>query len=250
MDNLIDFLEKPGKTDFEKLLAKIYCVDKNDLLFIKGTVLLNQHKFKDAIEYFEKSGDFGDIQADPFVIHVRDNHDRDIRDTTHIHYTKLSFCKRMLELENLVKSNSKNADKYYFLLANGFYNISYYGNCWDASSFWRDFDFPGYDESKDWQFYDCSTAQLYYEKTMKVTKNKEFAAKCCFMAAKCEQNMFYNTWYKFYYSQNTDYEKERSKYRTYFKVLINKYSKTKFYKEALAECKYFNEFVTNYSNKK
>lgn len=248
LDNLISFFDKPQKTDFEKLLLSMYKYTKFDLLGIKGTVLINQHRFREAINIFNSIGRSGYLQADPFVIHLNDCRDCDIRNSNKTSYTQLSFAKRILELDSLATLYKKKADKYYFLMANGFYNISYYGNCWNASSYNRDFDYDQmYNEKKDWEFYDCSKAKEYYDKARLLTKDKEFAAKCCFMASKCEQNSFYNNLYKMRFEEDGDYSKEKSKYREYFKLLKEKYSETRFFKEALKECKYFNYFVTNKS---
>ena len=72
------------------------------------------------------------------------------------------------------------------------------------------------------------------------------------MAAKCEQNKFYvdkgHFEYNIYYYPYDCEQKPEIKlqnYRMYFKTLNDKYSKTKFFKEALKECKYFNYFVTH-----
>lgn len=249
IDNLIAFFDKPKKTAFEELLQSMYKYTKSDLLAIKGTVLINQHRFKEAVDIFNKIGTSGYLQADPFVIHINDCHDCDIRDSNKIQYTQLSFAKRMLELDSLSKVNKKKASNYCFLIANGYYNISYFGNCWDASSYYRDFDYDQlYNEGKDWEFYDCSKAEEYYLKAMELTKDKEFAANCYFMASKCEQNSFYNNLYKVKFKEDGDYLKEKLKYRKYFKLLKEKYSNTLFYKEALKECKYFNSFVINYTH--
>lgn len=249
LDNLIAFFDKPKKTAFEELLISTYKYTKSDLLAIKGTVLINQHRFKEAVDIFNKIGYSGYLLADPFVIHINDCHDCDIRDSNKTSYTQLSFAKRMLELDSLASHNKKKADKYYFLMANGFYNISYFGNCWNASSNSRDFYYDQmYNEYKDWEFYDCSKAQEYYEKARQLNKDKEFAAKCCFMASKCEQNSFYNNLYKMRFKKDGDYLKEKLKYREYFGLLKEKYSNTQFFKEALKECKYFNHFVTNYTH--
>lgn len=245
LDNLIAFFDKPKKTEFEELLQSMYVYKKNDLLAIKGTVFISQHKFKEAIDIFTKIGISGYLQADPFVIHINDCHDCDIRDSNKTEYTQLSFAKRMLELDSLSKVNGNKASEYYFLMANGFYNISYFGNCWNASSYFRDFDYDQlYNERKDWEFYDCSKAEEYYLKAIELTKDKEFAAKCYFMASKCEQNSFYNNLYRMRFSEDETYFKEKLKYRKYFKILKDQYANTKFFKEALKECKYFNSFVT------
>jgi hypothetical protein len=149
------------------------------------------------------------------------------------------------------KDNNKSA-QYYFELANGYYNITFYGNSWMASSFNTRGLLPwGYTKEQNYDFYDCSRAEENYLKAAKKTANKEFAAQCYFMAAKCEQNKFYNNmpWLPYTYYMDTvdkEYLREKMKYKNYFSVLKEKYSQTDFYQEALKECNYFNYFVKNY----
>ncbi len=136
-------------------------------------------------------------------------------------------------------------------MANGLYNITLFGNCWDAVSYYKDFDDWGYKKRKDIELYDCSEAQQYYLKAMNLTKDAEFAAKCCFMASKCEQNSFYNDLGSGQIKISSDnywknYDKAKLNYRKYFYILHDKYSNTEFYKEALKECKYFNEFIKSF----
>lgn len=253
IDNLITFLEKPVKTEYEKFLASIYDYTTHDLYHIKATILISQHKFEEARKIFEGMKTNGYIGVDPFVIHLNDCHDCDyksVRSGAMVVYNQKMFVDRMLELDSLVQVDENNAAEYYFQMANGYYNITFYGNGWHASSYNRDFDNWGYKTDYDWNFYDCSTAKKYYLKAMNLAEDNEFAAKCCFMAAKCEQNEFFNNlganlikidhndfWNNYY--------KEKLKYRTNFKILHDKYSGTEFYKEVIEECKYFNSFVKN-----
>jgi len=85
---------------------------------------------------------------------------------------------------------------------------------------------------------------------MELSDDKELKAKCCFMAAKCEQNEFYNDLGAKLIKIDNDnfwksYAQEKLKYRTNFEILYNVYSDTEFYEEAIKECMYFNNFVTN-----
>ena len=90
---------------------------------------------------------------------------------------------------------------------------------------------------------DCSYALKFYEKAMSVASDKELVAKACFMAAKCEQNMYYisdepkeeDYWIGIY----PNYEL----YRTNFKKLRDEFNKTGYYNEVINECKYFAYFV-------
>ena len=244
LDDLITFYNKPNKTGYEKFLLSIYSKKKQDLLALKGTLLLQRHKFNEAVKCFEEAGFSRTLQADPFVIHINDCHDCDIENKGKKEYTQLSFIKKILELDSLANTNKNEADKYYFLIANGYYNITYYGNCWDASSYDREFNFWGYYKEQPWEFYDCSIAKSYYEKVINTTKNRELAAKSTFMAAKCEQNEYYNNYADFHdYRTIKDTTVKKENYRTFFKLLKEKYSDTQFYNEALKECKYFNEFT-------
>ncbi len=107
-------------------------------------------------------------------------------------------------------------------------------------------------ETYDPNYLDCSKAEDYYLKSMVASNDKEFKARCLFMAAKCEQNRFYIDkgvfqgtidYYPYDCEKNPQIKKEN--YRMYFKNLSDNYSKTEFYKQALKECKYFNYFVTH-----
>jgi hypothetical protein len=153
----------------------------------------------------------------------------------------------MLELEGLLGNDTADLAKNYYLLANGFYNITYFGNSWGALVYERNFyDYePDIYATLDKEIYDCSTAQEYYVKAMSAAKNVEFAAECCFMASKCEQNAFYVELANEGINNDSEYSKLRGKYRSFFRILKNKYTGTMFYKKAIEECKYFAEFVKN-----
>lgn len=144
---------------------------------------------------------------------------------------------------------AKNEDAYTnaMLLGNAFYNITHYGN----GRTFHEGDIMGYGNCPaDFQgenreiVSNCSLAKMYYEKAFNAAKNDEQRAKMQYMLAKCERNLFYNNYFKtkeYCWGMNND-EVAFLEWDG-FKNLKNKYSKTKFYQEAIAECGYFNSYI-------
>ncbi|MBC7865374.1 MAG: hypothetical protein IAF38_20530, partial [Bacteroidia bacterium] len=75
----------------------------------------------------------------------------------------------------------------------------------------------------------CSNALNYYLLAAENSEDKEFKAKCTFMAAKCELN--------------ASYSKKGLGEDKYFGILQKDFSKTKYYSEILKECSYFRYYV-------
>jgi hypothetical protein len=234
--------------EFDRFLINNFCYTQKDILEIQGTLYLSEYKFNKAISVlYDIRNELEYLPADPFTIDLKDCQSCDAKSLTKKLYTKFTFALKLKNLEEEIKTNKKNLDENYFLLANAYYNMSYFGNSWMSTDFYRS-RFANYysPNNLDW-----SKAEEYYLKAMTHSNDKEFIAKCAFMAAKCEQNRFYldkgylidDNEYHGNCEQNPEIKKEN--YRTYFKVLKDKYSKTKFYQQALKECKYFNYFVTN-----
>lgn len=250
IDAILDFLDKPDKTDYEKFLVSIYDKTRKYLLSLKGMIYINRHDFKEALNIYSLFSDVPEMRGDPFSIRLKDCHDCDYKDNGRAKYTVLQYAERMLMLDSLAHENSDSTADYYYLMGNGLYNISYFGNCWSSASAHRNFDIywnTYYDNESNWRFYDCTDAQNNYEKAMHLARDREFAAKCCFMAAKCEQNAFYTGLRKMHLKKEYDYGRMKLKYRTFFKMLKDDYNDTGFYMEALRECKYFNTFVKLYN---
>lgn len=249
LDKIISFVESDyNRTAFDKYLIENFIYTKTDLYEIRGTLLLSKYDFENALlwNFSNIKNDLSLLPADPFQMNLKDCHDCDAKALTTKLYTKHSFAKRMLELEKEIKSTPKNRAENYFLLANAYYNITYFGNSWMIIDFYRSSFSSDYDPN----YLDCSKAEEYYLKAMTASNDKDFQARCLFMAAKCEQNRFYIDKGLFqsrdyYYDCEPNPQIKKENYRMYFKTFNDKYSKTKFFKEALKECKYFNYFVTH-----
>lgn len=251
LDIMIRFVESDyNRTDFDKFLIQNFCYTLKDLYEIRGTLMLSRFNFDEALlwNFSNIKKELPLLPADPFSINIKDCARCDEKALTTKLYTKHSFTKKMKELESEIKSTTKNRAENYFLLANAYYNMTYFGNSWMIVDFYRSQNMDGYSYNN----IDCSKAEEYYLKAATFSNDKEFQAKCLFMAAKCEQNKFYvdkghfdHNIYYYPYDCEQKPEIKLQNYRMYFKTLNEKYSKTKFFKEALKECKYFNYFVTH-----
>ncbi|HEX2935189.1 MAG TPA: hypothetical protein VHO72_07530 [Bacteroidales bacterium] len=237
---LVALIDKKDKTRFEEYVLSVHPFSRNDLFEYEAINLVYQGELKEAIAKFEESEGSGDavLPADPFLIHINDCHDCDFEAPQEISYSKYTLLKKMIELEDKAEKEPKNAAKYYFELANAYYNITYYGNSRafyynnvkPAETVW-DFS-PSFADFSD-SIYHCTKAEEYYDKALTLSKDPEFSAKCCFMAAKCEQNRFFIS---------TEYTGD-FRAGLYFKVLRARYGKTRYYQEIIKECGYFRTYL-------
>lgn len=243
MESLIHYMDKPHKTAFDNLILSVHPYSKGELFSYKAIKLIYQYKFKEALTTLDSCKDAGSggLQADPFIIHINDCHDCDFVSQEGDAYDQRSFVEKLLELQGKATSDPKNAAQNYFLLANGLYNMTYFGNAHDVfgsplidlSVGYFSFDYDAIEPY--YPYFDCSKAMEYYQKAMDASTNKEFKAKCCFMAAKCEQNLYYA-------SGQFSYDKA-IKTGVYFRELVKTYPKTKYYQEILKECGYFRTYT-------
>ena len=239
---LIKFIDKPNKSDFEQFISTVHPYNRSDLFEYKAIKLIYQYKFREALEIFDEckgSGD-GALLADPFIIHINDCHDCDHQSKTGDSYTKYTFVQHLAELKDLATSNPKKLAESYFLLANGLYNMTYFGNARalyetkinEYPSSYLEYENSG--KNGDDAITNCSEAKKYYQKAMDLSVDKEFKAECCFMAAKCEQNEYF---------MSTEFDGNKAiRSGKYYNLLQEIYSKTDYYKEVLTECSYFKTF--------
>lgn len=236
---IVDFMSKPNKTAFENYLLEIYSLSPEEIINYQAVNFFYEGKLNEAKALLDKYPDSGEttLPADPFLIHINDCHDCDHMEGSEIVYTLKSLLDKIMELEKSIKSSSGNSAKTYYLLANAYYNVTYFGN---SRAFYYS-EIPGRDEYT-WSalnpVMDCTKAMEYYEKAMELATSKEFKAQCCFMASKCEQNLLYLNWPE-------DYDGD-FKSGNYFRLLRDEYSKTKYYQEIIKECGYFRTFVNSY----
>lgn len=255
LDDLIAICQKPRLNRFEKsLLVKSSGQTMlNDLLDIKGTLLISQNHLEAASEVFK--------QIPPSVRqkHTYNPFRENIRECVHCNavdsasYDKGELVEKLLDLQFQAKAALGNGAYYYYQLGLAFYNMTYFGNAWEAADFYRSGAtwyhlqqgsvFPyrntpfGNRENLD-----CSVAREYFEMARQMSKDPELAARAAFMAARCEQKQFFVSKDNRYRIGSRSMPVLPEQYLNYFGLLKTRYSKTAFYQELIKECKYFRMY--------
>ncbi|MDR3611867.1 MAG: hypothetical protein P4L27_14955 [Ignavibacteriaceae bacterium] len=239
------FMDKKDKSSFDRLALSVYKYKKVDILEYQGVKIFLDGNLPEAYKIFTAVDSVGTtvLPADPFDIHINDNHDRDFEAAKKITYTKFTFVKRMAELQASIDRKSPDAADLCFQLANGFYNSTYFGN---NRTFYNtnitDYYFSKRHEimldteNIDHRVFVCSNALKYYLKAMELSNDRDFKAKCCFMAAKCEQNK--------YFCRKDRKPKIDFVAGKYFKELKDSYNNTDYYNEIIKECGYFRTYLS------
>jgi hypothetical protein len=245
-------LGKTDKTPFEKAMLRYYPYEQGDLNYHQGLLLVYQEKTDAALSLFEKSGVNAGrpLRANPFNSRINDCHDCDFEAAQTKKYSALTVLKTIKNINTEIAAN-KNLYTNHLLLANVYYNMTYYGNARDfyqteitGSNATSAMDIP-----KEFRavFTSSAIAEKYYLKARLSARTNAQKAKCTFMAAKCERNSKYNEVYndpanekKYYWDIdfNTSYALK------YFSELATQYRNNVFYREILQECGYFRSFIT------
>ncbi len=260
VEQLIQLMESKNLNAFEKYIVEHNSFSKNDVNDVAGTSFLRQFDYANAIKWFSKiPADYYKeepyttyLAANPFADLIIDTHAPTPQDT--VRYTRLSFSRKMLQLETDLKtaSDPEKKAKLYYELAKGYYQMSYYGNSWLLVQYsWSSNESvsdanplkPGEKE-----YFGVYKAEDHYLKAFALTKDKNLKARCLFMAAKCDQKQvdmpLWNAKQDY-----KEYEKAMTAYRRklmvspHFTTLAREYSTTPFYKEAYNTCSYLKDFV-------
>jgi hypothetical protein len=237
------FLNKPDKTPYESIYVKMYPLTVNDLLEYQAIDLTYDDKLGEAITKFEAIPASAPLPGNPFNGRLQDCHDCDHEAPQKIKYTKLSLLRKMKDMEDKIKAGTEvytNA----MLVANAFYNITYYGN---ARAFYEcNVDNSYYNTDSYYQKApsNMELATKYYTLALNSAKTDEQKAKCHFMLAKCERNKYYDE--KIF--NNKDYQYgERGNLPDFLAwdgfIALKQYQNTKFYQEAIKECGYFKTYT-------
>ncbi|QJD97214.1 hypothetical protein HH214_15725 [Mucilaginibacter robiniae] len=250
-------MKRPAERYLSFLSNGLKRVDADNLYELLGTIALREHHYPEATTAFQhvKNGklmsasyngqdyysDGESYQGDPFYVEINDYP----KYFAGKRYTKLTFAQRMTALESQLKAEPK-ADTYY-LIANGLYNTSTYGNSWGLIAYqWSAYDFgrePLYYYDED--YINTSRALQYYLKARALSNDPEMKARCTFMAAKCAQKehkapSFMDN-YDTYDKRSKEYMTQLKK-NSYFKEM-QQYKTTAFYRKAANECSYLSDFI-------
>ena len=239
VQKMIAYYESNRHTPLETYFLGIAPRTKDDYIDLLAIRYAQHDQLDSALLTLKKTKSIPkELYGNPFTIHINDCHDCDHEAKQTTKYSNVSFIEKMIELKNKAQVNTKDAAQNYFLLANGFYNMSYFGNARlfydnNISPFYMYF-YYSIDDSQAPEN-DNSLALKYYLLAKDNSTDKEFKAKCTFMAAKCEQNFWLMNKPKDYIGD--------FKSGTYFAMLKNEYSSTKYFAEIIKECGYFAKYA-------
>jgi len=239
VDRILALTRAPNNA-FDRYLVSHYSRTVQDLQELRGIHFLFIGDFQHAEEAFKAAGVRSvPIDADPFMIHMKDCLSCDAL-TPHTVYTQTSFVQRMQTLWTASQGRGQAAADASFDLANGYYNMSYYGNSRDLYDLEgsRHFDLhitPSTDMTKDpvHPALNMDQAEKYYLRAAELSTDREFKAKAVFMASKTEQNR----------SFRAGGGGNRTSPGTYFKQIRDSFADTQYYKEIIKECGYFAKYV-------
>jgi hypothetical protein len=243
------FLAKSNKTEIENIGAGIYSLSLKDINNFQAVQATFKNKIPEAIEFLKQtdSVQYYKFLGNPFNGSIKDCHDCDHVAYQKRKYTQMDFLTTIKEMQDKL---AKNEDVYTnsLLLGNAFYNISHFGN---GRTFYE-ISIVGYGsspysfrDSMKKMITDCSVSKMYYQKALQAATTKEQKAKCVYLISKCERNEYYNTKYnsvRYWWDANDD--KVNFIAWNGFKTLQKDYSDTKYYQDVIAECGYFNTYVT------
>jgi len=243
VQHMIDFRNRNDLNALERYLVSSYPLSLYDLHEIKAVGFIYAYDFTNAVHEFDMAKPaMGDaLYGNPFTIHIVDCHDCDFIAPQKVTYYKSSFATKMVELKAKGDTATENSERAmnYFLYANGLYNMTWYGNgrtIYETKiRYVEPDDYDNGTSNAPKAFFDCSQALEYYKKAMELTSNKEFKAKCAWMCAKCEHNLWLES------PSNSDGDFAAG---DYFNKMKLEYSDTKYYQEVIKECGYFCTFIT------
>ncbi|OXB06795.1 hypothetical protein [Flavobacterium pectinovorum] len=201
VDKLIALQQKEDKTPFEKYICSGTIAPNIDYYKdLKGTIAFRNNDLELAYETFssmpkdfwEKNYSFTDfLNENPFtpkILQKQEERKFDYR------FNKAEFIAKLIQLK---KQNTASGN---LQLANAYFNVSYLGNSWmmvayDWTSGESYVDYVYGDNSekeKTYQkgnYYSLTMAKMYYEKALKMSKNKNEKALASLMIFECN---YYN----------------------------------------------------------
>jgi hypothetical protein len=234
MEQVMAYLSKTGKTEVEKFWAKESAAEMNRLWDLLGVKYIRENKLaqaKDAFAKVDKS--FWKsvnepynyyLEANPFFANS-DGSQSIPNKEDNIRFDKYTVVDSLMKvLAKAENPNTKNREKYYFIAANCYLNMTYWGNSWIMTSYYRSVGEPWnfHEASKtksvsnyETWYYTCSDAKALYEKAYNLATNQKSKALALQMIKRCD----------LYAEGSEDETKIRLKYKKFFEERFPAYAK-------------------------
>ncbi|MFA8434146.1 MAG: hypothetical protein ACEPOZ_06490 [Marinifilaceae bacterium] len=221
---------------------------------VLGTQYLNTGNYAEAEkvlaalpEEFRKRDPWFGVFGNPFNYCVRDYDYPEFNRR----YTKLDLAKTLAAIQRKVDAGTATPMDWY-LLANAYQNTSYFGQLWMLKSYYRT---PSTVSGP----HDFVPVYLWLEKAAAQSTDREFQAKCYFLAAKARHSQSYasSDYGPFIGSYAYGEKGEGSLYRMLdemktngylsdYEILRQKYADTEFYQRIINECAMFRYYTENF----
>jgi hypothetical protein len=252
-------------TTYDQFLGKYTSIGREQVIDVIGTSYLRDHDFTKAVEWLKQASKPESLTISTYnyatdkemVVNVNPLHDylndwqRYDKPVTKP-YTKLSLAQKMIELQQKAESaeTPEAQARTYYQLANAYYNMSHYGNSWNAVTYYRSsssWNEGNYTTTWEKEYYGVYKANEYYQKAYTLSQDKEFKAAAYFLMAKCTQRQLPQPTYSDNYEQ---YEKNQLAFERKFKnnplfpQFVKEFGSTKFYQYAYNRCSYLRDFVS------
>ena len=262
--NLYNVMTTP-QSESEKFFVQNASFKRDAVVDVIGTSHLRDRDYAKAIDWFGKAarpepmmetqynydtGKETKIAVNPLYDYLNDWQRYGKSSSTP--YTKLSLAKKLLELKTTIDGTDTVADKakLYYTYATALYNMSYYGNAWNAVAYDRssvDWNEGNYKLAWQKEYYSVYEARTYYQKAYDAAVNKEYKAACLFMVIKCAQRQLVRPGYDYKNEATSEkaakaFEKQ-FKYNPLFQKFKTEFGTTKFYQYAYNRCSYLRDYV-------
>ena len=261
---LYDLATSPA-TETEKFLVQHSSVKRDNVVDVLGTSYLRDRNYAKAIEWLAKAGRLEPltetqynyqtgkektVNVDPFYDYLNDWQRFD--KSAPAPYTKLTLAKKLSELKAKIDAPNTAEDKsrLHYQYASALYNMSYYGNSWNAVAYYRsssNWNMGNHEQPWEKEHYGVYEARAAYQKAYELATEKEFKAACLFMVAKCAQRQVVMPPYD--YKNHEQYEKameafnEKFKNNPLFAKFKTEFGTTKFYQYAYNRCSYLRDYI-------
>lgn len=243
------FRESSTKTAFEHWLVSRTYYTPAVLKELEGTKYIREYDFRSAIKIFERP-ELPELQfANPFMPQINDYIEVYPSDTART-YSKLSFSKRMAELQEIIAKDPGDAGALYGY-AVALYNISYYGKAAGMTMYDRiETDGNGYFKNASdakmprplQEYYRVYTAEQYFNKAAAAAKDPELKAKALWGAAKCwTKRSPSSSEYRSYYYDKAYYQNALQ--NPYFRKLDPELTGTRFIRTVQKTCDYYSDHL-------
>ncbi len=261
IDELLNLCEKENRTKLENslILNEDGSSIENDLWDMKGTYYLSEYKLESALETLKKiprkeREKYGIIY--PFREMITDCVNCNVIDT--LTYDKVDMLEQLFELEHKAKANEEKGAYNYYKIGIALYNISYFGYAWKFADYFRsgsswnylktgkDVFRSGTISNGNKETINCELPLYYFDKAYRLSNSPELTARAAFMAAKCQQNLYFTESGSEYSTYSNNIPDVPNEYRAYFDILLDHYQDTQFFEEVIEECLYLEQYAKRY----